>query len=395
MTAEGFGQETRAGRLTRRGWLQGGLALALAGVLARCGAPMGLGGASDEALLASGGSIPLDRLVKAAQGEGMLNTIALPHDWANYGRMLQVFEQKFGLKLNELAPDAGSGEELEAVRRAKSGSQVDEAPDVLDIGLGFTAPGMAEELFAAYKVATWETIPENLKEPNGQWVGDYYGVLAFEANLDIVKNVPQDWSDLLKPEYKQMVALAGDPTNSSQAVYSVWAAGLARTGSLEEAPLAGLEFFAELQRAGNFLPQIADVKTLASGETPITVQWDYLGLANRDTLQGRPEVAVVVPRSGILAGLYAQAISIAAPHPFAARLWQEFIYSDEGQLLYLQGYVHPVRYQDLVKRFQVSAELEAQLPPAENYARAVFPTLEQITHANQIITSRWHEMVMG
>ena len=46
---------------------------------------------------------------------------------------------------------------------------------------------------------------------------------------------------------------------------------------------------------------------------------------------------VAVPSDGLFAQYYAQAINKNAPHPAAARLWQEFLYSDEGQNLWLAG----------------------------------------------------------
>ncbi len=72
-----------------------------------------------------------------------------------------------------------------------------------------------------------------------------------------------------------------------------------------------------------------------------------------------------------------QAISAYAPHPNAAKLWMEYLYSDEGQLGWLKGYCHPIRFNDLVKNGKVPQELLAKLPPADAYASAVFPTLDE------------------
>lgn len=353
--------------------------------------------------LESGETIPLDVLIAEAQKEGELTVIALPHNWANYGEIIATFKEKYGLKVNELSPEASSAEELEAIRTNKD-SKSPQALDVVDIGLGFTAVGKAEGLFAPYKVATWDTIPENLKDPEGYWFANYYGVLALETNLDVVSNPPQDWADLLKPEYKNMVALAGDPIASNQGIMSILAAGLSRTpgitdatapNALDAAAWEGLNFFAELRRVGNFIPSTASTGTIAKGETPITIEWDYLALANRDHFQGNPELEIVVPESAVLAGPYACAISAYAPHPYAARLWMEFLYSDEGQLLWLKGYTHPIRYNDLAARNVIPAELAEKLPPAELYAKAVFPTVEQLTSVRQIIAENWRKVVLG
>lgn len=65
--------------------------------------------------------------------------------------------------------------------------------------------------------------------------------------------------------------------------------------------------------------------------------------------EGRPRRLIVVPASGVNAGVYVQAISAYAPHPNAAKLWMEYLYSDEGQLGWLKGYCHPIRFNDLAK----------------------------------------------
>lgn len=337
-------------------------------------------------------AVQMDALIAAAQAEGMLTTIALPHDWLNYGVAIENFKAKYSLEINELDPNAGSGDELEAIRANKDNAGP-QAPDVIDVGFAFGPQAKDEGLTQPYKVSTWASIPQDLKDPDGHWYGDYYGVLAFEVNTDVVTNVPQDWADLLKPEYKGQVALAGDPRTSNQAIQSVYAAGLSRTGDLATAGEAGLQFFAELNQAGNFVPVIGNTGTLASGETPILIQWDYLALSSRDTLAGNPPVEAVVPQSGILGGVYVQGISAYAPHPEAAKLWMEYLYSDEGQLVWLSGYGHPIRYNDMVNRGVIPADLAAQLPPAELYARAVFPTLAQLEVAKTVITENWDSVV--
>ena len=64
-------------------------------------------------------TMSMDELVAAAQAEGTLTTIALPHDWCNYGAMIDGFKAKYGIAVNELAPDAGSGDEIEAIKANK------------------------------------------------------------------------------------------------------------------------------------------------------------------------------------------------------------------------------------------------------------------------------------
>jgi putative spermidine/putrescine transport system substrate-binding protein len=362
-----------------------GLVAAAAVVFAACSSSTT---SSAPSAAASGGGAsaggPSQELIDAAKAEGGLTTIALPHTWCNYGEMLTSFTDKYGIPINELLPDGSSAEEIDAIKANKD-NPGPQAPDVVDVGLSFGPQGVADGVFQPYKVSTWDTIPAEAKDADGNWYGDYYGVLSFETNTAVVKNVPKDWADLLKDEYKGQVALSGDPTKSNQAISGVWAAALANGGSLDNVQ-PGLDFFKQLNDKGNFVPVIAGAPTVASGETPIRITWTYNGLADKDTLAGNPPVEVAVPTSGRFGGMYVQAISKYAPHPNAAKLWMEHLYSDEGQLIWLKGYCNPIRYEDMVARNVIPADLAAKLPDTKG---AVLPTLDQITAATTAITEGW------
>ena len=333
---------------------------------------------------------PSEELIAAAKKEGMLTTIALPHDWCGYGAMIDDFKAKYGLEVNELNPDAGSGDEIEAIK-ANKGNTGPQAPDVIDVGLSFGPSAKAEELLMPYKVSTWDSIPDSAKDADGYWYGDYYGVLAFEVNKDIIKETPQDWADLLKPDYANSVALAGDPRASNQAIQGVYAAGLAAGGAAGAgAGEAGLKFFADLNKAGNFVPVIGKVASVAQGSTPILIRWDYLALKDRDLLkEDGPKVEVVIPKTGVVGGAFAQAISANAPHPNAAKLWMEYLYSDEGQLAWLKAYCHPVRFKDLVDNGKVPDELLESMPPPAAYDGVVFPSTDQQREVGTAISEGW------
>lgn len=339
----------------------------------------------------TGQAVNMDQLVAAAKQEGSLTTIALPHDWCGYGDLIAGFKQKYGLQVNELNPDGSSGDEIEAIK-ANTQNKGPQAPDVIDVGLSFGPQAKAAKLIQPYKVSTWATIPDSAKDADGYWYGDYYGVLAMEVNTDAVKNPPKEWADLLKPEYKGQVALAGDPRTAAQAIAGVYATALAQGGSLDNAQ-PGIDFFASLNKAGNFVPVIAKQGTIASGETPIVLRWDYNALADKDSLKGNPPISVIVPSKGVLAGVYVQAISAYAPHPNAAKLWMEYLYSDAGQIGWLKGYCHPIRYNDLAARNAIAADVASKLPPAANYASAQFPTLDQYNKATELITKSWDKAV--
>ena len=330
----------------------------------------------------------LEELVAAAQAEGELTTIALPRNWCNYGEALDTFSARYGIKINELNPDAGSGDELEAIRANKD-NKGPQAPDVIDIGFAFGPQAQAEGLIQPYKVSTWDTIPDEVKDPEGYWYGDYYGVMSFMVNKDVVQNTPQSWADLLSEEYNAQIALSGDPRVSNQAILSVQNASLAAGGTLED-PAKGLEFFAELNSKGNLVPVISNNALVARGETPIRITWDYLALGGADEMAGNPPIEVVIPSDGRLAGVYLQAISAYAPHPNAAKLWMEFLYSDEGQIIWMKGYCHPIREPDLRARGVVPQELLDKLPDVSG---AVFPTNDQLVQGKEVVVANWDSIV--
>ncbi len=321
-------------------------------------------------------------MLAAAKGEGGLTTIALPPSWCDYQDLLSGYTAATGIAINNLNPDGSSQQELDAISANKNGGPA--APDVIDVGLSYGPKAVSEGLIKPYMVKTWNDIPASAKDPAGNWYGDYYGVMSFEVNTSVITTVPQDWPDLLNAP-KNSVALAGDPTQSNQAVSAVWAAGIANGGSLDNAQ-PGLDFFKKLNDAGIFVPVIGKTATVASGETPIRLAWTYNALADKDSLAGNPPITVVVPKSGRFGGMYVQAISAYAPHPNAAKLWMEWLYSDQGQNIWLKGYCNPIRYDAMVKAGTVDPVAQAKLPESSG---AQLPTLDQITKANTTITTGW------
>ena len=311
-----------------------------------------------------------------------------PTEWADWGTQLRAIKAKTGITI---PPDnKNSGQSL-AQLVAEKASPV---ADVTYLGVTFAIQAQKEGVVAPYKPAAWNDIPEGLKDPQGHWFTIHSGTLGFMVNVDALKGkpIPKSWADLLKPEYKGKIALPGDPRASSQAILAVFASGLANGGSLDDAA-KGLDFFKQLKDNGNLIPGvIANATTVANGETPITIRWTYNALAGRDATAaaGGPEIEVVVPSSGRFGGVYVQAISAYAPHPNAAKLWQEFLYSDEGQNMWLRGYCHPIRYEDLVKNNKVPADQLAKLPDVTG---TVFPTLAQLDAARTLITEQWDSVV--
>jgi ABC-type Fe3+ transport system substrate-binding protein len=377
--------------------LRTAIAVVTAGItLTACGSDDGggNGGGGDGADAAAATSAEdfggMDALVEAAQEEGELNVIALPPDWANYGAMLDAFSEKYGIEINSASPDGSSQDEINAVTSQRG---QDRAPDVLDLGTAFARQAQAQNLLAPYQVATWDEIPEGQKDPEGYWYNDYGGYISIGCNASVIDECPTSFEDLLDPQYAGQVALNGNPTQAAAAFSGVWAASLANGGSLDDIG-PGIDFFVEVKEVGNFNPVEITPATIQSGETPLAIDWDYLNAGLTDTLSEQGvEWEVAVPSDGLFGGYYSQAISAFAPHPAAARLWQEFLYSDEGQNIWLRGGARPVRLPSMEEAGTADTDALSALPPVEGTAE--FPTQEQETAAQQVVAERWNAEMSG
>ena len=332
----------------------------------------------------------MDALVAAAKKEGTLNAITLPRDWANYGAIMDGFTKKYGIKINDENPEGSSQDEINAVTTRKGQGR---APDVLDLGGAFALSGAQQGLFAPYKVATFSSVPTGQAATDGSWTFDYGGYVSIGCNQTKVPNCPKTFADLLKPEYKGMVALNGDPTQAGAAFAGVYAAALANGGSLDNIQ-PGLDFFTKLKKAGNFNPVQAKQSTVESGETPITIDWDYLNAGYAAEFKAKNiNWQVNVPTDGLYANYYNQAINKWAPHPAAARLWEEYLYSAEGQNLFLSGFARPVEMDAMKTAGTLDTAAAAKLPAVTG--TPTFPTQAQITKAKATLASGWAKAIAG
>jgi putative spermidine/putrescine transport system substrate-binding protein len=323
----------------------------------------------------------LDALAAAAKKEGALNVIALPPDWANYGEIIKAFTAKYGVTVNSANPDGSSQDEINAVKQQKG---TERAPDVLDVGMAVALANTA--LFAPYQVSTWADIPDAQKEPTGIWFQDYGGYMS--VGYDSAKvPAPTALADLLKAPYKGKVALNGDPTQANAALNGVVMASVGSGGSLDDVS-KGVDFFKQLKASGNFGPVQASTATVKNGTTPVVFDWDYL---NASHVKDVPGWKVFVPDNAVIGGYYAQAISADAPHPAAARLWEEFLYSDEGQNLYLKGGARPVRMDAMTKASTIDAAASKALPAVTG--TPVFLSPDQATKAKTYLASNWAKAI--
>nr|WP_285560894.1 ABC transporter substrate-binding protein [Streptomyces hygroscopicus] len=382
--------------LPRNAVLGGSLAVVAALALSACGAAPdnastttkdGKSAATAASAADFGG---MDALVKAAKKEGSLHIIAVPRDWANYGAIIDAFQKKYGIKIQDESPDGSSQDEINAVTSRKG---QDRSPDVLDLGSSFALSAAQQGLLAPYKVASFADIPAGQKDPQARWYNDYGGYISIGCDAKRVKVCPTTFKDLLKPQYKGQVALNGNPTKSGSAFGGVYAAALAGGGSFDDIQ-PGLDFFAKLKKNGNYTPVESTPATVEKGETPISIDWDYLNAGYADEFRTKGlDWKVTVPSDGQYAQYYSQAITKDAPHPAAARLWQEFLYSTEGQNLWLKGYARPALMTAMQSAGTLDTSAAAKLPKVTGAPS--FPTEAQQSKAKTVIAQGWGKAVSG
>ncbi|MCW2935909.1 MAG: extracellular solute-binding protein family 1 [Actinomycetia bacterium] len=326
----------------------------------------------------------MSALVAAAEKEGQLNVITLPSNWANYGAIIKAFEAKYKIKITDANPEGSSQDEINAINSLKGRST---APDVVDVGTSYAVSGDTSGLWAPYEVSTWSDIPASAKQASGDYYADYGGYIAIGYDPSKVKVAPTSFKSLLNPIYKNQVAIDGNPTQTGSAFAAVYAAAIANGGSLSNiAP--GVSYFKQLHTAGNYVPVEGTPATVQSGQTPILIWWDYL-LASEVQTQDK-NFKVVIPSDGTYAGYYDQAISKTAPDPAAARLWEEFLYSSQGQNLFLAGPARPIELSALEAAGTVDKTALAALPavPAADGGLQL-PTTSQLTTATNVVAQQW------
>jgi putative spermidine/putrescine transport system substrate-binding protein len=339
-----------------------GLAVVAFVLVAACGSSTGGGTASCTSAKTATSAADcggMDALVAAAKAEGTLNVIALPPDWANYGAIIDAINQLAG---------------------------TDRAPDVVDVGMKVALANTA--VFAPYKVSTWNDILAGQKESTGLWVQDYGGFMGIGYETSKVPGgAINSVQDLLGAGFKSKVALSGDPTKSNQALNGVILASVANGGSLDDVS-KGVDFFHKLKQAGNYVPVIATAATVKSGQTSVVFEWDYLSTSHGKDVS---DWKIFVPTNATIGGYYAQAINKQAPHPAAARLWEEYLYSDAGQNLWLKGGARPVRQAAMDKTGTIDKAAAAALPPVTGTPQ--FPTQDQQTAAGAYVAAHWSQAV--
>lgn len=292
-----------------------------------------------------------------AKAEGALNSYGMPPDWTNFGAIWDKFLPKYGLTHTDT--DMSSAEEIQKFDAEKNNPVADQG----DIGIQFGPVAVSSGTVQPYKPTRWDLIPDYAKDPDGNWMCWYTGTISFAVNTALVKNVPTSWADLKKPEYKGMVAIS-DPRNAAQGSMTVLAAALANGGS-ETNIDPGLKYFQDLNSAGNLTSVAPSKANVEKGEAKIAILWDYNALPMRDDLATKSPavpITVVIPSDGTTQAPYCHIINKYSAHPNAAKLFREYILTDEAQILQAQKYARP-----LVKGVEIPADLASKFPPESQY----------------------------
>lgn len=332
----------------------------------------------------------MDQLIEDAQAEGTFNAMGLYDDWANYGGLLEAFSETYDIEINN---DQSTGSSQDLINAVVNREGQGDSLDYLDTGISFADEADEDGLLAEYYPETYDDIPEEFRSETGTWINHLGGTMAIGCDTSRVDDCPENFSDLLDEQYSGMVAIPGDPTTGESGFMVVHAAADANGGSFDDVE-PGIDFFNELSAMGNFVPVEANAGTIETGETPIVINWDYLLQPIADDLEADTGAVLEIhlPEDGQVSSFYAASINDDAPHPAVARLFYEFLFSDEGQNLLLEGYVTPVRLDAMIEADSVDHEALDALP-GQDGIEAPQPTLDQREANQEVVESLWTEAI--
>jgi putative spermidine/putrescine transport system substrate-binding protein len=277
-------------------------------------------------------------------------------EWADWGAQLRAIKSKVGLTVT---PDnKNSGQNL-ATLVAEKASPV---ADISYVGVTFAIQAKKDGVYAPYQPAAWADIPEGLKDPQGYWFTIHSGTLGLMVNVDALKGrpIPRSWADLLKPEYKGLVGFL-DPSSAFVGYVGAVAINQARGGSLDNfTPV--MEYFKALNANDPIVPKQTSYARVLSGEIAIMIDYDFN--AYRAKYKDKANVEFVIPSEGTVVVPYVMGLVNKGPNPQNAKKALDFILSDDGQAVWANAYLRPVRTGTMSK------EVQARFLPASEYARA-------------------------
>ena len=279
-----------------------------------------------------------------------------PPEWADWGSQLKAIKARTGITV---PPDnKNSGQSL-AQLVAEKASPV---ADVTYLGVTFGIQAKKEGVVTGYKPAAWNDIPAGLKDADGAWFTIHSGTLGFMVNVDALKGkpIPKSWADLLKPEYKGLVGYL-DPPSAFVGYVGAVAINQARGGTLENFGPA-MEYFKALKKNDPIVPKQTSYARVLSGEIAILLDYDFN--AYRAKYKDKANVEFVIPAEGTLVVPYVMSLVQKGPNADNGKKVLDFVLSDEGQAIWANAYLRPVRASAIPK------DVQSRFLPASEYARA-------------------------
>jgi putative spermidine/putrescine transport system substrate-binding protein len=321
---------------------------------------------ASEHLMENGGGESMDKAIRLigalallASGSALAQTAICyncPPEWADWGTQLRMIKQKTGITVPQ--DNKNSGQTL-AQLVAEKASPV---ADVAYYGVTFGIQAKKDGVVQPYKPQHFDEIPAGLKDPDGYWFTIHSGTLGFMVNVDALrgKPVPKSWKDLTKPEYRGMIGYL-DPASAFVGYVGAVAVNQALGGSLGDFDRA-IAWFRELKKNEPIVPKQTSYARVLSGEIPILLDYDFN--AYRAKYKDKANVQFVIPAEGTVIVPYVMSLVNNDPHPEAGKKVLDFVLSDEGQAVWANAFLRPVRAS------AISKEAQAKFLPASEYARA-------------------------
>lgn len=275
-------------------------------------------------------------LYEKAKEEGMVVSFDTGPTWANWKTMFKRFKDRYP-EVEMTYNDLGSGATVVALDKARKRPQADTA---YYFG-GSAIDAAAKDLVEGFKPVNFDKLPEVYREKDGRWFIIHQLTVAFLVNTKLVKNVPQSWADLTRPEYANSIVYL-DPRSTGQGQVLSFAANFGNGGDMDNV-MPGMEYLASLHKAGNVLrvEGTTPYAKFLKGEIPIWIGYENDGLKAKYVDGMGDDIAVVIPKEATVAAPYAISLVKNGPNPNAGKLWLNFIMTNDGQTTFAEGFVRP------------------------------------------------------
>lgn len=265
----------------------------------------------------------LDEIIAAAKEEGDVESVGMPDNWADWASLWKNLSDNYGITHTDA--DMSSAEELQMFQTEGENA----TKDIGDVGMGFTKQVIDEDLTQGYKTSYWDSVPDWAKGEDGKWMIAYTGATTFLSNKTLLDQdggtVPTSWDDIKNGSYKVAI---GD-INGGNAQAAVIASNFAMGGDLTNLDSA-FEFWTQMAKDGRINTLDITQQNFETGEVEVGVVWSFTGVPYSKDITNY-EMKATVPTDGSIQSGYASVINKYAPHPNAAALAREVMFSDEGQ----------------------------------------------------------------